>query len=219
MNASRRCIAVFGGSFDPPHNGHVALARYVATLLTPDELRIIPTGQPWQKQTLRTPPHHRTEMARLAFAHLSVPVVVDDIEIKRTGPTYSIDTLGALREQFGMHASISFVMGADQLQGLHTWHQWDGLFGLAHLCVVSRPGFTLDTTHLHPDVAHACQRRRASAHQIRQASHGLLFFTDTLDIDVSSTAIRNSIKQGSTAAAMLPPAVLDYAKRHHLYEN
>lgn len=218
----RRCIALLGGSFDPPHNGHVALAHYFATLLVPDELRVIPAGRPWQKQDMRTAAEHRVAMARLAFAPLAVPVVVDEQEIRRTGPTYTIDTLRAVRAMAGPETSIAFLIGADQLQNLHTWKDWQQLFDHAHLCVASRPGFAFDAAHLPAPVAQACARRAASAAQIRDSAHGLMFLADGLHVDLSATAIRTLLRQGPSreqAASMLPAAVLDYARQHHLYED
>lgn len=219
MTKSRRCIALFGGSFDPPHHGHVALVRYFSTLLVPDEMRIVPAGQPWQKQDLRTAAAHRVAMARLAFTQLAVPVVIDEQEVRRSGPTYTIDTLRAVRAELGPEASIAFLIGADQLQTLHTWKDWRDLFALAHVCVASRPGFDFDAAHLPDEVARECARRAASAEQIRDSAHGLMFLAGGLQVDLSATHIRTALLHGENAAAMLPGAVLDYATQHHLYEN
>lgn len=215
----RRCIALLGGSFDPPHNGHVALARYFATLLAPDELRVIPAGQPWQKQNLQTPAVHRVAMARLAFAQLPVPVVIDEQEILRGGATYTIDTLRAVRAELGPDAAIAFLVGADQLQQLHTWKDWQQLFEYAHICAASRPGFAFDSAHLPPEIARECTRRAASAEQIRNSPHGLMFLADGLHVDLSATAIRAALARGEPAASSLPAAVLDYTQQHHLYED
>jgi len=215
----RRCIALFGGSFDPPHNGHVALVRYFATLLVPDEVRILPAGQPWQKQDLRTAAEHRVAMARLAFSKLPVPSVIDEQEVRRIGPTYTVDTLRAVREEVGPDASLAFLMGADQLQKLDPWNDWRGLFSLAHLCVASRPGFSFDAMHLPMPVARECTRRVASAEQIRNSAHGLIFMATGLQVDLAATDIRAALHSGGNAASMLPSAVLDYATQHHLYEN
>lgn len=220
MKASARpCVALLGGSFDPPHAGHIALARYFATLLAPDALRIVPAGHPWQKQDLQTPAAHRVAMARLAFKGLPVPVVVDEQEVLRTGPTYTIDTLRAVRGELGAQASIAFLIGADQLEKLHTWKNWRQLFDYAHVCAASRPRFAFDAAHLPPEVARECARRAASAEQIRNSPHGLMFLAGGLQVDLSATGIRTLLKNGEPAAGMLPAAVLDYAKRHHLYED
>lgn len=214
---SRRCIAVLGGSFDPVHNGHVALAEYFAKLLAPAELRIIPAGNPWQKGTLQTAPEHRLEMARLAFHRFAVPVLVDQQEIRRNGPSYSVDTLRALRAELGAETSIAFLIGADQLQQLHTWKDWRQLFAYAHICAASRPGFSLDENHLPAEVAREFSLRAASPEQIRATPHGLACLATTLAIEISATQIRTALKHGESVDSLIPSGVLDYLQQHHLY--
>jgi nicotinate-nucleotide adenylyltransferase len=218
-NTGKRCIAVLGGSFDPVHNGHVALASYFAKLLVPDELRVIPAGQPWQKQGLQTPPEHRAEMARRAFGQLAIPMVVDEQEIRRGGATYTIDTLRALRAELGPDISIAFLIGADQLQQLQTWKEWQSLFEQAHICAASRPGFSIDDTHMAPEVVREFARRAATPEQIRSTPGGLAYVATNLSVDISATQIRASLEQGSDVGSLIPPGVLDYIKQHNLYRN
>lgn len=217
--AVRRCIAVLGGSFDPVHNGHVALGNYFAKLLVPDELRIIPAGNPWQKQGLHAAAQHRTEMARLAFSGLAVPVVIDEQEIRRQSRTYTIDTLRSLRAELGPDASIAFLIGADQLQQLHTWKEWQSLFDYAHICAASRPGFDIDAGHLPAEVARELRRREGNAAQIRESANGLAFVANNLAVDISATEIRAALHHGQDPAAFIPAGVLDYIKQHRLYED
>lgn len=214
---NKRCIALLGGSFDPVHNGHVALGSYIARLLAPDELRVIPAGRPWQKQSLRTPSEHRVAMAKLAFAHFAIPVHVDEQEIRRDSPTYTIDTLRAIRAEAGPNASLALVIGADQLHGLNTWKEWRALFDYAHVCAVSRPGF--DPRQLPPDVAHELSRRTATPEQIRQTPHGLASLTNGLSVDISATQIRHALEHGDDVGSLIPSGVLDYIKQHHLYRT
>lgn len=216
-DGNKRCIAVLGGSFDPVHNGHLALGSYFSRLLQPDELRIIPAGRPWQKQGLRTPAEHRLAMVRLAFSHLAVPVTIDEQEIRRDAPTYTIDTLRAIRGELGTDASIVFVIGADQLQTLNTWKEWQGLFDHAHVCAVSRPGF--NTKQLPPDVARELSRRNATPEQIRATPHGLSSVTNGLSVDISATQIRQAFERGDDVGSLIPSGVLDYIKQHHLYRT
>jgi nicotinate-nucleotide adenylyltransferase len=212
-----RCVALLGGSFDPVHNGHVALANYFATLLAPDELRVLPAGQPWQKPGLQATPEQRVAMARLAFARLAVPVVIDEQEIRRASTTYTIDTLRAVREEVGPDVSLAFLIGADQLQQLHTWKEWQHLFDLAHICAASRPGF--DTARMPLEVAREFSRRGATASQIRTTPHGLACLADKLAVDISATQIRSALERGEQPEVLLPAGVLDYIKQHHLYQT
>ncbi len=218
---SEPCVLLVGGSFDPVHAGHVALARYFSVLLHPDELRLLPAGQPWQKPGMSTPAQHRIAMLRAAFADWAVPVVIDEQEIRRDGPSYAIDTLRALRAELGPQASIVMALGTDQLLNLSTWRDWRQLFDLAHLAFAARPGFALQRDALDADVAAQLGRRLASPDQLRTSAHGLAFITTHLAVDVSSTAIRQALAAGnaSRAAGWLPGPVLDYIQRHHLYQN
>lgn len=222
---SKRCILLLGGSFDPVHEGHLALARYFGTLLHPDELRLLPAGQPWQKPGMTTPTEHRIAMLRLAFADWAVPVVIDEQEIGRDGPSYTIDTLRALRAQIGDETSLVLALGADQLLNLPTWRDWSQLFELAHLCFAARPGFDIRSADMPPEVGAQLARRLAGPSQLRQTPHGLAYVASNLAVDVSSTEIRAALgrsRAGTTENALsgsLPGAVLDYIRHHHLYQT
>ncbi len=218
---SDRCVLLIGGSFDPVHAGHVALARYFSALLHPDELRLIPAGRPWQKPDMRTPAAQRIAMLNAAFADWSTPVVIDEQEVRREGASYAIDTLRTLRAECGPETSIVMALGADQLLNLHTWRDWPQLFDVAHLCFATRPGFGLHSTAINPDVAAQLARRLASPVQLRNTAHGLAFIANQLAVDVSSTEIRQALADGDAnqASEWLPGPVLDYIQRHHLYQN
>ncbi len=218
---SERCVLLLGGSFDPVHAGHVALARYFSALLHPDELRLVPAGQPWQKPGMRTPAADRIAMLRAAFGQWATPIVIDEQEIRRDGPSYAIDTLRALRAELGPDTSIVMALGADQLLNLATWRDWRQLFEVAHLAFATRPGFDLQGQALDPDVAAELARRLGSPAQLRTAAHGLAFIATNLAIAVSSTVIRQALAAGDPerAAGWLPGPVLDYIQRHYLYQN
>ncbi len=216
---TRRCVLLLGGSFDPVHAGHVGLAHYFSTLLHPNELRLIPAGQPWQKPGMQTPAADRVAMLKLAFADWPMPVVVDDQEVRRGGASYAIDTLRSLRDELGHEASLVLALGADQLANLHTWRDWRQLFDLAHLCFAARPGFSMARDVLDGEVAADVARRLATPSQLRGTPAGLAFIAPNLALDVSSTAIRAFLAEGSDAAGQLPAPVLDYIRQHHLYQT
>ena len=210
-----QCILILGGSFDPVHSAHVALAELFNNLLKPTQLRIIPTGWSWQKAAFQTSAAHRVTMLSLAFADLArqTPLVIDQQEIQRAElgiPSYSIDTLTALRTEVGDQASLIFVMGADQLQGLHSWQNWQHLFDLAHIAVAARPGFTLEA--LDTSVANVFEQRSGSLDQLRTRPCGHTYLCADLDIDISSTQIRHGKN-----LSLVPPEVLDYIQQHHIY--
>jgi nicotinate-nucleotide adenylyltransferase len=216
---TRRCVVLLGGSFDPVHNGHVALAGYFVKLLMPDELRIIPAGNPWQKAPLQASPDDRVEMIRKAFDRQAVPVTIDQQEILRSGPSYTIDTLRVARAELGKETSIVFLLGADQLHQLDTWREWNRLFELAHICVASRPGFVTEDGHIPAAVVREFSRRAASADQIRNTPHGLTYLASNLALDISATQIRSALRRGERPESQVPAGVLDYIQQHHLYQS
>lgn len=213
------CIALLGGSYDPVHDGHVALGRHFATLLRPDQLRVIPAGAPWQKSGVQASAEQRLDMVRLAFGALAMPVQVDSREIARGAPTYTIDTLRQLRAECGAQTSLVFLIGADQLQGLDSWRDWRALFDYAHFCVAARPGWALDGPAVPPAVRTEFARRLGTLEQIRNTPHGLTFLAPDFAVDISATRIRAALRQGHTAGLPLPPPVLDYIEQHHLYKS
>ncbi|WP_322033320.1 nicotinate-nucleotide adenylyltransferase [Paraburkholderia sp. J76] len=229
-NALERRVGLLGGTFDPIHEGHLALARHFARVLGLNELILLPAGQPWQKPGV-TEAQHRLAMTRAAAGSLALPgvtVTVDADEIGHDGPTYTVETLRRWRAKSASNANaaLTLLMGADQLLHLDSWHEWRELFALAHLGVASRPGFGFDDdfTALPPEVAREAAARRASAATLARTPHGHLLVDDTLALDVSATEIRRDLpacvasgQRRGTAADKLPAAVWDYILQHHLY--
>jgi nicotinate-nucleotide adenylyltransferase len=213
------CVALLGGSFDPVHHGHVALAALFDSLLHPDQLRVIPAGNPWQKSDLKTSADDRVAMAELAFREAGLDIVVDRQEIVRTTATYTIDTLRHVRAELGPDAAIVFLMGADQLQQLDTWREWRTLFDYAHIGVAARPGYTLEQAALPPAVAQEIMVRQGSLEQLRTTPSGRVFLAETLAVDVSATQVRAALQRGEQANSLIPPVVLDYIQQHNLYKN
>jgi nicotinate-nucleotide adenylyltransferase len=214
---SEACILLLGGSFNPVHAGHVGLAHYFCTLLHPEQLRLIPAGKPWQKPELTTPAEHRIAMLKLAFKQWPIPVDIDSLEIQRKGPSYTVDTLRELRHSLGEQVSLVWIIGADQLTNLHTWHEWRTLFELTNLAVAARPGYSIDKAALDSEVLDQISRRLASPSQLNDTPSGLTFIADNLAWDISSTALRESLRLGKSVKGLLPTPVLDYAQQHHLY--
>jgi nicotinate-nucleotide adenylyltransferase len=214
-----RCVALLGGSFDPVHHGHVALAELFADLLKPDELRIVPAGKPWQKNGLQASDEDRVAMLELAFLNANAPVVLDLQEIERDSPTYTVDTLRQLRAELGQATSIVFLMGADQLHKLDTWRDWNALFDLANIGVAARPGFDLAHEALPEPVATQIKRRLATPEQVRGAPAGLVCMAHTLAVDISATEVRDTLRAGGEPSALVAPQVLDYIQQHNLYKS
>ena len=212
------CVALLGGSFDPVHHGHVALAALFAKLIEPDQLRIIPAGDPWHKSVLKAGDAQRIAMLELAFADASLNIVLDRQEVERGTPTYTIDTLRNVRAELGPDASLVFLIGADQLHHLDTWRDWRALFDLAHIGVAARPGYSLAGAALPAAVATELQQRQASLEQLRNTPSGHMYLAQTLDVDISSTQVRAALQRGDEANSLIPRVVLDYIQQHNLYK-
>lgn len=213
------CTVLLGGSFDPVHEGHVAIARFFCRLLNADELRLIPAGNPWQKRRLYASAEQRIAMLQLAFGGTALPVVIDRQEVDREGPSYTIDTLLALRTELGAEVSLVLVIGADQLAQLDTWREWRHLFDHAHICVATRPGFSFYASKLPQEVAAAFSERQGTPGQIRSTPHGMTYVAHELAFDVSATEIRAALRRGQRPGSLVPAAVLDYIEKNNMYKE
>ncbi len=192
-----RRVGLFGGSFDPVHNAHVALARAALDQLSLDELRWIPAGQPWQKARRLADARHREAMVRLAI-EAEPRFVLDAVELRRPGVTYTLETVRELR---AAHPGTEWflILGRDQYATLHTWRGWRELLGLVTLAVAGRPG-----------VAAAVDAEVAGfAPQI----------VDLPSMDVSATDVRRRIAAGESIADLVPDPVRSYIARHRLYAS
>ena len=208
----RRRIGLLGGTFDPVHVGHLALARAAREALQLDELRFIPTGRSWQKGGAGVDAAARLEMVRLALA--SAPAfVVDDREVRRPGASFTIDTLIELRAELGAEPALVLVLGSDQLRNLATWHRYDELLRHAHVAVTQRGAHPIDGLDARVEALLAAHGRDA----LPDAPAGAIVFFRMPPVPVSGTALRERLARGERPAELLPPGVLDYIERHRLY--
>ena len=189
-------IGILGGAFDPPHNAHVAMAEAAIAQFNLDTLRVIPTGDAWHKPRDLSSGVHRAEMARLAFGHLS-QVSIDEIELLRQGPSYTIDTLRALSQQTP-EAQFFLFIGEDQGKALGTWREIEEIAQRAIICVAERelPGLSgLEVPSHHIPT------------QVLNLPH----------LPHSATQVRERVAQGQAIDNLVPEPVALYIQRHHLY--
>ena len=187
-------IGVLGGTFDPPHLGHLAVARDVAAQLQLDRVVFVPTGDSWQKETT-TPAKDRLAMVELAIAGEEL-FVSSDVDVQRVGPTFTFDTLTQLRAEYGADAELFFLLGSDALAGLPTWHRASELGQLATFVGFGRPG--------HDAIAPA--GFESWVHRVSVSP-----------IDISSTQCRQKLSAGESVEGLMPLAVVDYATARGLY--
>lgn len=198
-----------GGSFDPVHQAHVALADLALRTLALDEVRWVPAGQPWQKARQLAPAAHRLAMVRAATAH-QPRFVVDDTELRRSGPSYTLDTVEALQAA-QPDADWWLIIGQDQCANLPTWRGWQALLQRASLAVSGRGDQPLAV----PEAVSAALAEPSAAAQPRLQPLNLP------PMSVSSTAIRHHLSAGGSPLELTPglvaPAVASYIADHHLY--
>lgn len=228
--AKPKKIGILGGTFDPPHLGHLKLAIHFSKLLHLDELLLIPSGEPWQKDLNITPAKIRLQMTEAAgidlasdFLHLNIPtqIRVDRIEMDRAGPSYTLDTVKALRERFGPQISLTWLMGADTLLNLPTWNSWDQLLNYVNFAVASRPQHTLSLETGSEIHSLLTQHRTNDASALEIQAFGRIYLDNSLAVDLSSTQIRNQLRNASAvdiAPEHIPPHVLEIITNLGLYK-
>jgi nicotinate-nucleotide adenylyltransferase len=217
-------LGVLGGTFNPIHNGHLAIARQTREALGLDRILFIPTNDPPHKphQGL-APAKDRYEMVRLAIG--SDPLfVISDIELRRSGTSYSIDTVRQLQHEYGPESELFFLIGLDAFLDFPTWHEPETLLTLCSFVVISRPGLSfqaLSTLPLLPPLLQQAlldlDRGVNSRLTVPMGTHSLICLR-LPPSDVSASGIRSKFKQGFPTANLLPPQVESYILQHHIYD-
>ncbi len=216
-------LGILGGTFDPVHRAHLNLARAALKQLRLASVLWIPAGLPSHRQ----PPHasaaDRMAMVRLAIAD-HPGFAPDDVEALSATPSFTVPTLERLRGLHGTQRPFVLLLGADAFLGLPSWHRWRELFELAHIAVASRPGAELKDEVMSPELAGILRARwRGDVAALAGAAAGAIVGFDIEPVfppDLSATAVRARLQSGDAAAAdLLPPAVLDYIRRNHLYST
>lgn len=190
-------IGIFGGSFDPVHEAHLALGRIALEELALDRLLWVPTGEAWQKRRPLTPALHREAMLQLAIDG-EPRFELSRVETGRAGPSYMIDTVTALQAA-RPPATWYLVIGQDQHAGFHSWQRWQALLGLVTLAVAGRP-----------DAADAVDERVRASSVVR---------LPLPPMRISSTEVRARVAAGGEIAELVPAAVARYIARHRLYRG
>lgn len=194
-------VGIFGGAFDPPHHAHVALAGAAVVQLHLDRLQVLPTGSAWHKVRPLSPAADRLAMAHAAFDGVS-GALVDDREMRRTGPSYTTDTLQSLRAEWP-GAEFFLILGGDQAASLLGWHGWRELLDGATIAIARRPGADVD----------------AAGPPWRNEPGARWCWIDMPAVDTSATDIRDRAARGEDLHPLVPPGVARYIDQHHLYRT
>ncbi|WP_297496763.1 nicotinate-nucleotide adenylyltransferase [Ferrovum sp.] len=209
-------IGVLGGTFDPIHDGHLAMARFARAQLDLSKVLLIPAGFPWQRQP-RASAEDRLHMAELAVVQQPF-IEVDAREVRRPTPTYTLDTLEELHASYGSDQPFCLILGSDAFLNLPTWKEWTRVLELAHVVVLCRPGFDLPVEHLSPPLREAWDARQGSVAELQNSPGGRMIRLEMPPVPISSTQIRHALAHSlSSLEDLLPPPVLNYIETHHLY--
>ncbi|WP_416305075.1 nicotinate-nucleotide adenylyltransferase [Neptunicella sp. SCSIO 80796] len=208
-------LAIFGGTFDPIHKGHLQPVAQAAGQLRIEQVYLLPCHIPPHRQTPAVGAQQRLEMVRLACQDNSL-FTADDRELRRNTPSYSFDTLSEFRQQFP-DQSIAFFMGMDAFNHFDSWYRWQDILKLSHIIVCARPGYAL--THNSVLDKLVGQQANQSVNALHDTGSGIIHFAEMELIDISATAIRQQLSAGQPPSDLLHPAVAEYIRQHGLYTH
>lgn len=227
---AKRRVGILGGTFDPPHLGHLLLAETIREDFALEEVLFIPSNEPPHKERPDlTPATHRYAMVVAATLH-NPAFSPSPVEVNRPGRSYSVDTLRVLREEYGDDVELYFVAGLDAFLEIRTWKSYEELLEQAHLIVVSRPSNSFDKVQeVLPEEFHdrvvdvrrgdvAPQERGGAMPQGEEDPDGLgIYLSDAVYLDVSGTEIRKRAASGLSVRYRVTPEVERYLRAHDLY--
>lgn len=206
-------IGIFGGTFDPVHIGHLRSAIDVLEGCELDEVRLIPGAVPPHRATPQVGAQQRLDMVRLAVE--GVPgLSVDDRELRREGPSWTIDTLLSLRQELPADVQLYFILGQDAFAGLSKWHRWQEILQHCHLLVLQRPQMPVE---LPAELQQLLQQTQMPSVTGMQGSSGQIALLEQTPLPVSATAIRQASAGGQDISFLVPDRVRDYIQHYGLY--
>lgn len=210
-----RLTGVFGGTFDPVHFGHLRSALEMGESLGLDQVLMLPAALPPHRQLPAADAQARLEMVQLATA--KAPLLrVDDRELKRSGPSYMVDTLQQLKDECGVGTHLVLLLGCDAFAGLSHWHRWEQILQLAHIGVATRPGWQQQGSGpAWMDAASAAWTHDPGALRSRQS--GMVIRSEVTALEISATQIRALCREGRSGRYLLPDTVWDYIENNRLY--
>lgn len=210
---ARKPVGILGGTFDPVHYGHLRAAVEVREKLGLGDVHMLPSANPPHRPAPATSAEHRLAMLQGAISCQEY-LVADDCEMRRSGPSYMVDTLAEFREQ-SPNDPLVLIIGQDAANGLDSWHRWKHLFELAHIAVMCRPGAT--STYRGDLEAEMHKRRVKDPAALTRSPAGCAIAVEITQLEISSTAIREKAAAGLSLLYLAPPPVIEYIREHGLY--
>ncbi len=206
-------IGILGGTFDPIHHGHLRCAQELLQDLPLDEVRLVPSRIPPHRDTPHASVEQRLRMLKAALDG-APGFIVDDRELSREGPSYTVDTLHSLRAEFGT-MPLCLIVGMDAFNSLDSWHRWQELIGLAHIVVAHRPGWLAPQTGAVAELLrrHAAQRSA----DLRAQPAGRVLPWPITGLDISASVIRAQVAAGKSPRFLVPDAVARIITAERLY--
>jgi nicotinate-nucleotide adenylyltransferase len=213
MRDLQKPIGILGGTFDPIHFGHLRMALELYQALDLAHVRFIPAYQPVHRKLPVASPEQRLAMVKKAIAG-EAALRVDNCEISRKGPSYTIETLKVLHKKLP-NTPLCLIMGIDALLNFPSWNKWEDILKLAHLLVAHRPQYQLPQTGI---VADLIKNRLTDNHtDLHKQQGGCILLHPVTPLEISSTYIRNQFTMGLNPRFLLPNSVYDYIKQHGTY--
>ncbi len=208
-----QAVAIFGGTFDPVHYGHLRAAAEISERLKVSDFRLVPAGRPPHRNGTWAEAFHRLAMLELAVAPYS-DLHVDAREVLRSGPSFMVDTLQSVRSDVG-DVPLLLCVGQDAANHLDRWERWEQLLDLSHLVVMTRPSSEPD----YPDRLEQVLKKRKvkRARELMGSPAGLVCHVEVTQLAISSTDIRHQLEHGWDPRFLLPATVLAYIRKHRLY--
>ena len=194
--SERKRLGVMGGTFDPIHHGHLVAASEVQSWFDLDEVVFVPTGQPWQKVDREVAAAEDRYLMTVIATASNPRFSVSRVDLDRSGPTYTVDTLRDIRSERGPGWDLYFITGADALAQILSWRDLDELFDLAHFVGCTRPGHMLSSTGL---------------------PEGKVTLVEVPALAISSTECRDRVRQGEPIWYLVPDGIVQYISKRHLY--
>lgn len=209
---ARQTIGIFGGTFDPIHFGHLRAALEINEQLNLDEMRLIPCKHPPHRAMPHSSAEHRLHMVQQAV--LNSPLQVDNREMQREGPSYSVDTLMSLRREFPQ-ASLCMAVGLDAFLGITSWYQWEKLLQLSNIIVMARAGWELPKTGITAELLET--KLLLDSESLAQYSCGRITVQTISTLKISASQIRSLLSHNHLPWFLMPEKVIQYIQENELY--